>query len=99
MELSGLSLREIYGVGFNRHFVPSEKYISDREKELHDYADIWNVIHKGSYPELYDVDREWQDFYGCHNLFDRQKELFERKSDCSADKLYLKIREWVGENA
>jgi predicted AAA+ superfamily ATPase len=26
-ELSGLSLREIYGVKFNRHFVPSEDYL------------------------------------------------------------------------
>lgn len=66
MELSGLSLREIKGVSFNRHFVPSDNYIKDREKELRDYDDIWTIIHKGSYPELYDVERDWQDFYSSY---------------------------------
>ena len=63
MELSGLSLREINGVSFNRHFVPSEGYLNEREKELKPYNDIWEIIHKGSYPELYDVNRDWQGYY------------------------------------
>lgn len=66
MELSGLSLREIHGINFNKHFVPTEEYISEREKELTNYDNIWDLIHKGSYPELYDVDREWQDFYSSY---------------------------------
>ena len=65
MELEGLSLREITGVEFNKHFVPSGDYISSREKALKDYpADIWSIIHRGSYPELYaNPDREWVDYY------------------------------------
>ena len=66
MELSGLSLREINGVSFNRHFVPSEGYLNEREKELKPYNDIWEIIHKGSYPELYDVNRDWQDYYSSY---------------------------------
>lgn len=66
VELAGLSLREIYGVGFNRHFVPTEKYLAAREKKISQYPDLWNIIHKGSYPELYDVDRDWQDFYSSY---------------------------------
>ncbi len=66
MELSGLSLREIHNIRFNRHFVPTDVYISERETELKDYDNIWDLIHKGSYPELYDVDREWQDFYSSY---------------------------------
>lgn len=66
MELSGLSLREIHNIKFNKHFVPTDEYISEREKELMDYDNIWDLIHKGSYPELYDVDREWQDFYSSY---------------------------------
>ena len=27
---------------------------------------IWNIIHKGSYPELYDIERDWQDFYSSY---------------------------------
>ena len=65
MELDGLSLREIHGVDFNRHFVPSEEYLKEREGALKKYrGDIWRTIHRGSYPELYaDPDREWVDFY------------------------------------
>lgn len=65
-ELCGLSLREIYQIGFNKHFVPTDEYIKERERELKSYENIWDVIHKGSYPELYDVDRDWQDFYSSY---------------------------------
>ena len=66
VELAGLSLREIHGVQFNRHFVPTEEYMQEREKEIVRYSDIWEIIHKGSYPELYDIDREWQDYYSSY---------------------------------
>lgn len=65
-ELSGLSLREIHGVDFNEHFVPSEDYISRRQKKLVPYKNIWDTIHRGSYPEMYDVDRDWQEFYSSY---------------------------------
>ena len=66
LELSGLSLREIFGVAFNRHFVPTEEYLQDREKDLKTYSDIWKIIHKGSYPDLYDTERDWQDYYSSY---------------------------------
>lgn len=65
-ELSGLSLREIFGVGFNKHFVPTEEYITEREENYTEYKDIWSIIHKGSYPELYDVEREWEEYYSSY---------------------------------
>ena len=66
LELSGLSQREIRKISFNRHFIPSDTYLYEREKELKPYADLWEMIHKGSYPELYDVERDWQDFYSSY---------------------------------
>ena len=33
-ELTGLSMREIYGVKFNRHFIPTDAYIKERENEI-----------------------------------------------------------------
>jgi len=36
------------------HFIRAE-----REKAIVGYSDIWDFIHKGSYPELYDIDRDW----------------------------------------
>lgn len=65
-ELTGLSLREIYGVKFNRHFVPTEEYLREREKDMKPYGHLWETIHKGSYPELYDVERDWQDYYSSY---------------------------------
>ncbi len=66
VELAGLSLREINEISFNRHFIPTQDYLEDREKEIRPYSDIWDIIHKGSYPELYDVERDWQDFYSSY---------------------------------
>jgi predicted AAA+ superfamily ATPase len=65
-ELSGLSMREIHGVAFNRHFIPNEAYLTAREKEIKPYPDLWETIHKGSYPELYDVERDWQEYYSSY---------------------------------
>ncbi len=66
LELQGLSLREIHGIPFNRHFVPTEEYISTREKEIKPYTSLWQIIHRGSYPELYVTEREWVDFYSSY---------------------------------
>ena len=65
MELDGLSQREIYDVDFNRHFVPSDEYLAEREKHLKKYSgDIWETVHRGSFPELYvNPEREWTDYY------------------------------------
>lgn len=65
MELDGLSMREINGIDFNRHFVPSAEYIAEREKKLKPYqGDIWQTIYRGFFPELYaDGEREWIDYY------------------------------------
>ena len=65
-ELSGLSLREIHQIRYNKHFIPTEEYIKARERELKSYDNIWELIHKGSYPELYDIDRDWQEFYSSY---------------------------------
>lgn len=65
-ELLGLSMREIKQIQFNKHFVPTEAYIKERENEIKTYDNIWDVIHKGAYPELYDVERDWQEFYSSY---------------------------------
>ena len=65
-ELAGLSLREIHRIGYNKHFIPTEKYIKERENELKSYDNIWELIHKESYPELYDIERDWQEFYSSY---------------------------------
>ncbi len=66
LELSCLSLREINNISFNKHFVPTLDYIFEREKELKKYDNIWKTIHRGMYPELYDTNRDWLDFYASY---------------------------------
>ena len=66
LELSCLSLREINNISFNKHFVPTLDYISEREKELKNYDNIWKTIHRGMYPELYDTNRDWLYFYASY---------------------------------
>ncbi len=63
-QLLPLSLREINNISFNVHFVPTSTYLMSREKELKKYDDIWNYIHRGFYPELYDDNpQDWDTFY------------------------------------
>jgi len=66
LELQALSMRELNGIAFNRHFVPTEKYIAEREKELKPYKNLWKIIHRGMYPELHVTEREWIDFYSSY---------------------------------
>ena len=66
LELDGLSLREIDNIPFNRHFVPTQAYLDEREKCQNSIPgrDVWEIIHRGSYPELYaNPEKEWIDFY------------------------------------
>ncbi len=65
-ELAGLSLREIFHVDFNKHFVPNAEYLEKREKELKHYEGIWDIIHKGSYPEMHAFQRDWQEYYASY---------------------------------
>ena len=63
-ELLGLSLREINGDGFHQPFVPTDEYLSSRKPQTTDYKRVWELIHKGSYPELYDnPELNWNAFY------------------------------------
>jgi predicted AAA+ superfamily ATPase len=59
-ELLGLSMREICGDGFHTPFMPSLPYIAARQPMEYD---VWEHIHKGFMPELYDRERDWGKFY------------------------------------
>ena len=66
LTLQGLCLRELFGIGFNEHFVPSDEYIKRRESHLRKYTGIWETIHKGVFPELHSSDRKWADYYSSY---------------------------------
>lgn len=52
IELNGLSLREIQRDDYSRPFIPNNEYLNQERKEIQS-KDIWQVIHRGSMPELY----------------------------------------------
>jgi hypothetical protein len=69
LNLPGLSLREIYGISFREPFLPTDEYFSSRQKEKADitYTDVWDIIHRGSYPELCaNPDFDWKMFYAAY---------------------------------
>ncbi len=78
LELTTLSLREINNINFNKPFVPSEDYINSREKEIEKYSNIWETIHKGGYPELYDENpRDWEEFYSSYVATYIERDVYE----------------------
>jgi predicted AAA+ superfamily ATPase len=69
LTLPGLSLRELYGTASRAPFLPTDAYFANRQKDTADipYADIWNIIHRGSFPELCaHPEYDWQMFYAAY---------------------------------
>jgi predicted AAA+ superfamily ATPase len=69
LNLHGLSLRELYGVKSRAPFLPTDGYFAERQKDKAgiSYADVWNIIHRGSFPEICaNPDYEWKMFFGAY---------------------------------
>lgn len=67
LELQGISLREQFDIEFNKPFIPNEEYISEREKNITEYTNLWQRIHRGYMPELIFNDRKkWEFFYSSY---------------------------------
>jgi predicted AAA+ superfamily ATPase len=69
LTLLGLSLRERKGVACAEPFLPTDEYFAARQAESADiaYDEIWEIIHRGSMPELaLNADFDWQMFFGAY---------------------------------
>lgn len=68
LNLLGLSLREIKEVDFHEPFIPTEKYLRKREKYNKEisYSEIWDIIHKGTMPALYQEENDFEMFYSMY---------------------------------
>ncbi len=67
LELAGLSLREIQGDPCNAPFLPTMEYVLRRKKTVKKPANIWQIIHRGGYPELWAHPQlSWQQFYASY---------------------------------
>lgn len=68
VNLLGLSLREIKEINFNKQFMPTDEYIEERRKYEVDisYDEIWDIIHKGSMPALYQEENDSELYYSMY---------------------------------
>ncbi|TYA52012.1 ATP-binding protein [Aggregatibacter actinomycetemcomitans] len=66
LKLQGLSLREILNVEFYLPFIPSRDYLASREKMLKSPENIWQIIHKGDMPRLYQQETDWEIYYSSY---------------------------------
>ena len=63
VELNGLSLREIQQDTFSQRFLPTMEYVQARSRTAHAPSNIWEIIHRGSYPELQNQEMDWASYY------------------------------------
>ena len=67
LEMLALSLREIQNDPFARPFLPTMEYVLERQRTARKPENLWQIIHRGSYPELYQTpELDWQAFYGSY---------------------------------
>ena len=66
LKLAGLSLREIQSIPFYDVFVPSQTYLAAREPHLQAPENIWNTIHQGYMPRLYEQTVNWDIYYASY---------------------------------
>ncbi len=68
LNMFGLSAREIYGDNFDTAFLPTLEYITSRNTKIDsDVNLLWQRIHRGCMPELYNnSELEWESFYASY---------------------------------
>lgn len=66
IEMHPLSLREIMNDRFDRPFIPTMEYVQDRKVSANKPGNIWDIIHRGGYPEIQNPDLNWQTFYASY---------------------------------
>lgn len=66
LELPTLSLREIQKDEFSKPFLPTMEYITRRSKTAKCPKNVWEIIHKGGYPELQNKEVDWNTYFSSY---------------------------------
>lgn len=70
IKLMGLSMREVAGLSFRMPYIPTLQHMESIGSGAgFDYDAIISFIHKGSFPELYEIESDlydWGDFYSSY---------------------------------
>jgi len=68
INMLGLSKRELNGINYTEPFLPIKKHLDEMRKfnVKYDYENIVKIIHKGSFPALYEREtdlKDWKDYH------------------------------------
>lgn len=66
IELAPLSLREIMRTNFRTPFLPTLEYVKMRGTSAKNPGNIWNIIHRGGYPEMQDPAVDWSVYFASY---------------------------------
>jgi len=66
IELPPFSLREILKSSFTRPFLPTAEYVRERNADAVKPGNIWEIIHRGGYPEMQNPDMDWAIFFSSY---------------------------------
>lgn len=66
IEMAPLSLREIMKDPCTIPFLPAMDYIKKRNNTAQNPGNIWNIIHRGGYPEMQHSNMEWSMFFSSY---------------------------------
>ena len=66
LELAPLSLREIERDSYKETFLPTMEYLMERKRTAKNPGNIWEIIHRGGYPELQNPEVDWSLFFSSY---------------------------------
>lgn len=66
IDMQGFSLREIFQVSCDVEFLPTQNYLEMRKKCIQPYHDLWGVMQRGTMPELFDSNINWERYYSSY---------------------------------
>lgn len=56
----------MHGRFISAAFFPTLEYVAERRKIAKKPENIWEMIHRGGYPEMQDNEKEWNAFYAAY---------------------------------
>ncbi len=66
IEIAPLSLRELMKSDCKTPFLPTMEYIKKRNNEAKNPGNIWEIIHRGGYPEMQNPDMDWGVYFSSY---------------------------------
>lgn len=91
VELGTLSMREIQKDSFQKPFLPTMEYISERRETVNRPGNIWDMIHRGGYPALLTPGQDWQRYFADYvkTYLERDVRMLSAVQDLNAFRRFM----------